>query len=281
MTCPLCGGPSRRRLEAHGHAILDCERCGHRFADVAVDAGHIGRTYDDAYFTAGGAGYAGYLQEGPVLRERGRWYARLLASYTAPGMVLDVGCAAGFWLQGLVDGGWSGVGIESNQTMARNARDQLGLDVHNISLEEFRTDLRFDLIGMTQVIAHFADPRRALGKAAGLLRPSGLLILETWDRDSRMARLLGKHWHEYNPPSVLHWFSKESLRRLAAECSLTEVARGRPRRRIRGDHAKSLLRHQFAGVPVRGLVEPALRIVPDRLSIPYPADDLFWMLFRA
>jgi hypothetical protein len=39
-------------------------------------------------------------------------------------------------------------------------------------------------------------------------------IIETWNRDDWVARLLGRHWHEYSPPSVLHWFNPDGLRRL-------------------------------------------------------------------
>ena len=65
MNCPLCGGSSRHRFLKHEFWILDCERCGHRFAEIVIDDKHIDRVYGDEYFSAGGAGYAGYLSEGP------------------------------------------------------------------------------------------------------------------------------------------------------------------------------------------------------------------------
>jgi SAM-dependent methyltransferase len=168
--CPLCGGHSRRRFERHGFWIRDCEACAHRFAEGAAADGHVERVYDDAYFRDGGAGYAGYLDEERLLRDRGRWYARLLARHVPPGSVLDVGCAAGFWLASLVESGWTGRGVEPNAAMAEHARARLGLDVRTGTLETLHDPGEYDLVAMIQVLAHFVDPRRALEVAVARTR---------------------------------------------------------------------------------------------------------------
>jgi SAM-dependent methyltransferase len=195
--------------------------------------------------------------------------------------VLDVGAAAGFVLRGFLDSGWRGRGIEPNPRMADHARVRLGLSVDVGTLEGYRRDERYDLVSMIQVVAHFYDLRKAFQQAARVTRPGGFWLVETWDRESWTARLLGKGWHEYSPPSVLHWFSPEGLKRLAEQFGLREVARGRPPRRIGGAHAKSLLRHKLKGTRLERLTSGLLGIIPDRLAVPYPGDDLFWALFQA
>jgi SAM-dependent methyltransferase len=278
--CPLCGGPSRRRFARHGFWIRDCEACGHRFVEGPLAADHVESTYGDRYFFGGGAGYPDYTSMGPLLRERGRWYGRMLARHMPPGTVLDVGCAAGYWLQGLADCGWSGCGVEPNATMAEHARARLGLAVTTGTLERLDTRERFDLVSLIQVMAHFTDARADLAAAVARVGDRGHLLVETWNRESWTARCLGRHWHEYSPPSVLHWFTPASLRRLGEELGLHEVARGRPRRRISAAHARSLLRYKVQGSALGRLAVRALGVVPDRWSLPYPGDDLFWMLFR-
>lgn len=277
-SCPLCGSTSRRRFAKHGFWIRDCERCGHRFAELDAGSDHVARTYGDDYFEGGGAGYSDYLAEGPILRERGVWYARLLARHMPPGKVLDVGSAAGFWLEGLLASGFQGKGIEPNAKMAAHARGR-GLDVETGTIEDLDPSERYDLVSMIQVVAHFVDVRRALERAVEMVRPGGFLIVETWNRASWSARILGQSWHEYSPPSVLHWFTPDSLARFARELALREVARGRPRKRIGAGHAKSLLRYKYGSSAARLLLRP-LDLVPDALSVPYPADDLFFMLLR-
>jgi SAM-dependent methyltransferase len=280
LPCPICGATSRRLFVKHEYWIHGCVGCHHRFAEITPAADHVSRIYNDHYFQAGEAGYSDYCAEAPLLRARGQWYGRLLARYMPPHTVLDVGAAAGFILQGLRDSGWQGRGIEPNPRMAAYAATQLGLGVDPCSLEQFRSSEHFRLVSMIQVVAHFVDVRRALAAAAAVTESDGFLLTETWNRESWTARCLGEAWHEYSPPSVLHWFSPAGLRCLAAQFGFREIACGRPGKWISAGHAKSLLRYKLAGVPLGRLATGVLDLLPDRLSLPYPAEDLFWALFQ-
>jgi SAM-dependent methyltransferase len=239
----------------------------------------VGRVYGDDYFQGGGAGYPDYLAEAQILREHGRRYAKLMERFSKPGRILDVGAAAGFLLSGFAEAGWSGCGIEPNQSMAASARER-GLCVFPGTLEDFRDDERFDLVSLVQVLAHFVDPLRALERAASLTKVGGLWLIETWDRESWTARLSGRRWHEYSPPSVLHWFTRESVAELASRFGFREIARGRPSKKLSAAHAKSLLVYKLGqGTPGKWFASFA-GLVPDRWSLPYPAEDLFWSVFR-
>ena len=281
----ICEGHTVRLFSVRGYWIRGCARCKHRYAELVPAADHVRRIYGDDYFCGGGAGYSNYCGEAAVLRSRGNWYGRLLSSYLAGGLMLDVGCAAGFVLQGFRDCGWSGVGLEPNSSMAAYARS-LGLTVESGVLEDLRTDLRFDLVSMIQVVAHFTDLRRAFAVTAALTKPGGYLLVETWNRESWTARLLGSAWHEYSPPSVLHWFSPGGLARFAAAFGFQEVARGRPPKRISLDHAIALLKYRCGPSSIgRRAVQAIsssvdLARVPRNLTIPYPGEDLFYAIYR-
>jgi SAM-dependent methyltransferase len=204
----------------------------------------------------------------------------MLARYMPPGTVLDVGAAAGFILHGLIDSGWRGEGIEPNAQMAAYARTQLQVRVHVGSFEQFQPGTTYDLITMIQVMAHFLAPRQVLQKARTLLRPGGYVLIETWNRASWTARCWGWHWHEYSPPSVVQWFTPEGLGQLAAQSGFQEVARGRPGKWLSGAHAKSLVGHVLPDSGLGRWAYRLLQVIPDRLAIPYPAEDLFWMLLQ-
>ena len=145
--CPVCSSATAFLLRRHGVDFRRCPSCTHQFADLAVSASHVDEVYGDAYFDGGGAGYPDYLAEGELIRRHGLRYARIVGAalgFSAPGapdlssprrQVLDVGSAAGFILQGFIDGGWRGVGVEPNPSMARHARERLGLDVRCATLE--------------------------------------------------------------------------------------------------------------------------------------------------
>jgi SAM-dependent methyltransferase len=280
LLCPICNSPTRQLFVKDGYPIRGCEVCGHRFAEVPPDPGHVARVYGDDYFHGGGAGYSDYLGEADLLRGRGRWYARLLARYARPGTLLDVGAAAGFILQGFIDRGWTGKGLEPNPAMAEHARTRFGLQVATGTLEDLQPGESFDLVSLIQVLPHFVEPRRALAAAAAVTRPEGYWLIETWNRASLTAWVFGESWHEYSPPSMLHWFSPEGVQRLAGQFGFRKVARGRPPRWINGGHAKSLLRHKLGTSAPAKVASRLLAVVPDRPAIPYPAEDLFWMLLR-
>ena len=278
--CPLCAGAAGRLFVKESIWICECRRCGHQFADFVPAENHVASVYGDQYFVGGQAGYPDYVGEAELLRAHGRYYARMIQRFTRPGEMLDVGAAAGFILQGFLDAGWAGEGLEPNERMCEFARRELGLTFHTGTLESFPRGKQYDLLCMIQVLAHFVDPRAALQAAAALVRGGGFCLVETWNRKSWTARLLRSRWHEYSPPSVLHWFSAGGLQHFMREFGLREVARGRPAKWLNGKHAKALLNYKLPGVGWGRVARAGLRMIPDRLSIPYPAEDLFWSLYQ-
>jgi SAM-dependent methyltransferase len=240
----------------------------------------VAAVYGDNYFQAGGAGYPDYLGAEDLLSAHGKRYGNLLKHYMKPGTVLDVGAAAGFILKGLTESGWKGEGIEPNPRMAAYARSQLGLEVGTGALEHYLPRRQYDVVTMIQVIAHFYDLRGAMEAAAAVTRPNGYWLIETWNKDTLVARRLGENWHEYSPPSVLNWFSARSLRLLAEQYGFGLVAGGRPAKWIKGQHVKSLIGYRLGESNLGRMAAPALKLIPDRLPIPYPSFDLGWWLFQ-
>jgi SAM-dependent methyltransferase len=263
-----------------GFDILECERCGHRRVELPSDSKAIEAVFGDHYFFGGDVGYRDYLSEEGLIRDHGIWYARLLRKHMRPGRLLDVGAAAGFIAEGLMSEGWEVVGLEPNRTMTGRANERLGEVVRNGVLEEWGGTDRFDVVVMIQVISHLRDLRRALGAAAAATKDGGYWIVETWNRRSLTARAFGWRWHEYSPPSVGHWFTPEGLAQLAGRFGFEEVARGRPPKSLSVGHARALLECKLGAGPARALALGLLGVLPDRLGIPYPGDDLFWMLLR-
>jgi SAM-dependent methyltransferase len=279
VRCEICSADTTRLFQANGYWIRQCRPCQYRFAEIAADRSHVCRTYGESYFFGGGAGYADYLSEESLLIAQGRYYARRIAKAARPGRLLDVGAAAGFVMEGFRQCGWSVAGIEPNPQMAAFAKDRFGHPLHVGSLEDAEIDGVFDLVTMIEVAPHFWDARQAFAKASALTARSGHWLVEAWNYRSWTARLFGKRWHEYSPPSVLHWFSPRSLALLASQFGMESVAQGRPVKRINGLHARSLLKYRL-GQLGGGRLQPLANIIPAGIRLRYPADDLYWMLFR-
>jgi SAM-dependent methyltransferase len=222
-----------------------------------------------------------------MLKKRGVKYARILRKHIPKGRFLDIGAAAGFIVEGMTSTGWTGIGLEPNDAMATNGRSR-GFDIRTGSFGSTATHVlsgirdegaapQFDAVLMIQVIAHLGDPKDAIRQAHQLLRPGGVLLIETWDRASFMARVTKLGWHEYSPPSVVHWFTKTELDSCADSLGFLRIAKGLMPKWITAEHAASLLQSGRASVPVAARIAAAL---PAKFSLPYPGDDLFWVLYQ-
>lgn len=234
QACPTCAAAAKADRALRGYATATCGACGHRFVTsrpVPEHAGeHVAEVYGDDYFHGGGAGYTDYAAEAELLRRHGAACAKQLGQHSQPGRLLDVGAAAGFLMEGYADHGWSCVGVEPNAAMGAAARAR-GLDVRTSTFESFCDEpsaAAFDVVAFVQVLPHFVEPAEALRIARVCTRPGGLWLVETWNRRSFVARCRGERWHEYSPPSVLHWFTPESLDALVAQFGGARIERGRP-----------------------------------------------------
>jgi 2-polyprenyl-3-methyl-5-hydroxy-6-metoxy-1,4-benzoquinol methylase len=215
-------------FKKNGYLIWDCKECDYRFAQIDDKTTHVSKVYSDDYFFNGRDGYPNYLDEKDILYNHGLYYSSLIKKYLQPGQILDVGCAAGFILKAFQEAGWNCKGIEPNKTMASYAQNNLNLDVKTESLEELDFQEQFDLIILIQVIGHVYDLDKSIENLASSLKPGGLILIESWNMDSLIARIMGKNWHEYSPPSVINWFSTKTLTNFLRHHNFERIAMGHP-----------------------------------------------------
>jgi 2-polyprenyl-3-methyl-5-hydroxy-6-metoxy-1,4-benzoquinol methylase len=139
---------------------------------------------------------------------------RLLERQGPPGRLLDVGCAAGFFLDEARRRGWAVEGVELAAAMAEHARDRLGLPVRTGSFADVELEpAAFDAVTMWDYVEHSVDPAGDLRRAATLLRPGGLLAVSTGDAASLAARCFGSRWHLLTPRHHNFFFTRSSLER--------------------------------------------------------------------
>lgn len=166
FACQQCQSrpQSERLFEVEGYWVRECQQCQHRFAEIEVAQSHTDQIFGDDYFEGGKDGYPDYVGEKDLILSHGRKYGQIANRFMTPGRVLDVGSAAGFILQGIIDQGWQGVEVEPNDQMARYADEVMTLEVHTSSVEALDLEGSFDLVSMIQVIACFHDLHASLQK---------------------------------------------------------------------------------------------------------------------
>jgi SAM-dependent methyltransferase len=117
------------------------------------------------------------------------------------------------------DAGWLPAGVDANAT-AREAVRAEGMECE-ASLEDLELEPQsVGAVTFFQSLEHLPNPMSALTEARELLAPDGSVLVETWDRSSRTARISGSHWQQLSPPSVLWLLDESSLSRLAETAGL-------------------------------------------------------------
>ncbi|KAA9039307.1 class I SAM-dependent methyltransferase [Ginsengibacter hankyongi] len=281
MNCPVCNNSKNEiRFLKNGYRILHCLECDHLFTDFVPTPNEVEQIYSDDYFFKGGAGYDDYTLEKDMLIKRGEYYAGKINKFMRAGEVLDIGAAAGFLLKGFENKGWKGTGIEPNNSMVEYGKNVVGVNIRKGTVETIELEHKFDLIILVQVVAHIYDLQNSIDKIYNLLKPNGKVLIETWDKDSITARIFGKNWHEYSPPSTLNYFSKKTLNQLISQHNFSEVAHGTPKKSIHSKHAKSLIKHKLLESKGLKWMAGMTALIPGNMIIPYPSEDLFWTLYK-
>lgn len=213
--CPICHeGVLRRRHRVNGFDVLGCPECKVGLAWPLPSASELAEIYRDPRYFSGASYYLDYLRHEQNHRRLARRVLRVLGP---PGALLDVGAAAGFFLDEARRAGWSPVGVEPSPEMSRHARDELGLDVTTGAFEPAGFgSRRFRAVTFLDSLEHFSDPEAALAGARELLEPGGVLAILTPNGESPLAKLMGARWPHYTPPEHVWYFSSASLRRVLA-----------------------------------------------------------------
>ncbi len=216
--CYVCGSNQTERVTLdtcennHERDIIICQSCGHAQSCDQVEqqdnAIAQGQYFDRAY-------------KNPRIKLP--WYSRhkVIVSEinkltSQRGKVLDIGCGNGQWLVAVGNEGTKH-GIEVSESAAEKARIS-GANIFNGTFEDYDAEPEsFDIITAFSLIEHLKDPRTLIQWVFKHLKPGGLFVVLTGDRQSKAAQKSGQKWPLYVTPMHLHFFSANSLDLLIAE----------------------------------------------------------------
>lgn len=102
--------------------------------------------------------------------------------------VLDIGCGAGLLCEPLSRLGAQVIGVDpaaSNIAAAKLHADRghLSIDYRCTTVEEMDVRERFDIVLAMEVVEHVSDVGMFIGRCASMLKPGGLMVVSTLNRN--------------------------------------------------------------------------------------------------
>lgn len=148
------------------------------------------------------------------------WLRTLLKYRLPPASVLELGSAHGGFVAFLEWAGYRATGLELSPWMVNFARETFGVQVLQGPLES--QDISkgsLDVIVHMDVLEHLPDPVETMHLALSLLKPDGIMLLQTprYDLDKSYEELLEKNHPfltHFKELEHLHLFSMQSLEKL-------------------------------------------------------------------
>jgi len=127
--------------------------------------------------------------------------------------MLDIGCSYGGYLYKMRELGYDVEGVELNTKASEYANKELKIKVHNISIDEFETDKKYDVVYMGMVMEHVLSVSRALKKINSLLKKNGQLIFSIPDFNGLERKIFGKYCYTLHMPAHITHFDEYSVKK--------------------------------------------------------------------
>ncbi|PNV73572.1 class I SAM-dependent methyltransferase [Leptospira inadai serovar Lyme] len=217
--CPLDGTCRWERLYTSEYSdfklpIRICKTCG---LQAQFPRPLPEELYTEDYYT-GSQGFTYRDERATEKFDRYVWFARLanIAKFRSEGNFLDIGCSFGGFLNCARERGYVPYGVEISPYSAKQA-GMRGIKIwQGQFLDADLPENFFDVITLIEVIEHLENPKAVFDKLAKILKPGGLLLIQTANFEGRQAKEAGPKYHYYLPGHV-YYYSASNLRKILAK----------------------------------------------------------------
>jgi len=232
-SCPSCGNETivnelickDTLVSQESFVICRCTKCKLLFTNPRPQEKEISKYYQsEEYISHNSKG----ISPIKLLYKLARFFSfrykqKIIASYKYSGVLLDVGCGTGSFLQNF-KGKWITEGVESDDGARETAELALNKKIYR-SIYEIEEKQKYDVITLWHVLEHLYDLNNVLKHLRKLLKKDGYIVIAVPNHTSQDANYYKNNWAAYDVPRHLYHFSKESFKSLAVsnKLSLVEV----------------------------------------------------------
>ncbi len=140
------------------------------------------------------------------------------------GKVLEVGCSLGYFMDKLIEAGFQTEGLEPSKDAVLLGRKR-GLTIHKGYLEKNAlTKASYDVVILNHVMEHVKDLQKACESIRSLLRPGGIVFIESPNFGSIEGQFFKSSWRYLYPTEHYSQFSPSSLQTLLSKNGFTVLS---------------------------------------------------------
>lgn len=126
------------------------------------------------------------------------------------GLILDVGCSTGFFLDISKKSGWQTFGIELGLKESKVARSK-GHNVLSCSIGQANFSSKFDVITLWDVFEHISNPYRCLKELSMVLKKGGLIFLQIPNVGGLAPRLMQAKCNMFDGVEHCNLYNKATI----------------------------------------------------------------------
>ena len=126
------------------------------------------------------------------------------------GSLLDIGCGTGELLD-VAKKYYECHGLEPSPVAAEVARQKIGGEIVESTLENATFSKLFDIVTLFSVIEHVTSPTAALSKVYSFIKPGGIVVLQTPKYGGPACKLHGRGWKGFRHGYHTFLFSGKTL----------------------------------------------------------------------
>jgi len=174
--CPICNDRSEKKFLCNVTLVfgtefdlVECGKCGVIYFSPMPTQRQLSEFYSATYYD-----FDRGREEG-----KGMAFAHSLKRWKRHGRFIDVGCATGFFINGIRNNSqWEVCGTDFGESAVRYARDVLKLNVVQGDLADAHfPDAHFDYVHVNNVLEHVLDPLSLLQECRRIIKPDGIFFL--------------------------------------------------------------------------------------------------------
>ena len=207
--CPICySAKAVFFAEKSNFTYYQCRNCLSAFLSEFPSEKKIDTFYQRNFR------YNAAVNEKEMRRRANHVLDKLLRFNPSTKTILDIGSGYGFFLEEAEKRGINALGIEPSDHLFKESKSRK-LTVNHQNLKEFiktNKNKQYDLVTLIHVIEHVNEPKKMLVQLAKLLRPDGILYVETPNTNSFLFEFEKSDYTFLLVPDHLWLFSKKSFK---------------------------------------------------------------------